>query len=194
MSKMCSLSRAMRSSDGENYVNLLNNAKFYCRRCGRVANEKEYLCRPFPIFPEKASDIKIKEMEIAVTRDGIQKHYVLEKNEEVIMKEEEKTIENASHQCNCTPEDNCGDNCNCNDDKKIHVSELFKNDDGSYSDEWQIKDDDTFPAKEDYEGEPFIKSLHIEDKKDKKIKKLRMSELRNIIRQEIKNALENQKK
>lgn len=191
---MCSLSRAMRSSDGEMYVKLLDNAKFYCRRCGRVANEKEFLCRPFPIFSEINSEIKIKEMEIAVTRDGIQKHYVLEKNEEAIMNIEEKAVGSVEHQCNCTPEDDCGENCNCNDNKKIHVSELFKNEDGSFSDEWQIEDDDSFPIKENYEGEPFIKSLQIKDKKDKKIKKLRMSDLRNIIREEIKHALENQKK
>lgn len=191
---MCSLSRAMRSSDGETYVNLLNNAKFYCRRCGRVANEKELLCRPFPIFPEKTSDIKIKEMEIAVTRDGIQKHYVLEKNEEAHMKVEDNVTETTVHQCNCTPEDNCGEDCNCSEDKKIHVSELFKNEDGSFSDEWEIEDDDSFPVKENHEGEPFIKSLQTKDKKDKKIKKLRMSELRSIIRQEIKQALEEHKK
>ena len=193
MSKMCSLSKVMRSSDGEMYVNLLNNARYYCRRCGRVANDKEYLCRPFPIFPEKTSDLKIKEMEIAVTRDGIQKHYVVEKSEEILM-EEEKIVETTEHQCNCTPEDNCGENCNCTEDKKIHISELFKNEDGSYSDEWQIEEDDTFPVKEEFEGEPFLKSLHIQEKKDKKIKKLRMSELRNIIRQEIKMALEVYKK
>ena len=56
MSKMCSLSRAMRSTDGEAYVSLMNNPKYYCKRCGRVANEKEYLCRPYPLVEENKND------------------------------------------------------------------------------------------------------------------------------------------
>lgn len=192
MSKMCSLSRAMRSTDGEAYVNLMSNPKYYCKRCGRVANEREYLCRPYPLVEENKNETKIKEVEIAVTRDGLHKHYVIEKSVEDNVVEEKCGCneEEIEHQCNCTPEDNCGDNCSCKENV-VHVSDLFKNEDGSFSDEWVLDEDsDEIPLKED-DDEPFIKSLiHEIDKKDKKIKKMRMSELRAIIRSEIKKILD----
>ena len=191
MSKMCSLSRAMRSTDGEAYVSLMNNPKYYCKRCGRVANEKEYLCRPYPLVEENKNDKKIKEVEIAVTRHGLHKHYVLEKTEEANVTEKKCGCgeEETEHQCNCTPEDNCGDNCSCKDNI-VHVSDLFKNEDGSYSDEWILDESsDEVPVKEK-EDDPFIKTLiHEVEKKDKKIKKMRMSELKAIIRAEIKKIL-----
>lgn len=192
MSKMCSLSRAMRSTDGEAYVNLMSNPKYYCKRCGRVANEREYLCRPYPLVEENKNETKIKEVEIAVTRDGLHKHYVIEKSLEDNVVEEKCGCndEETEHQCNCTPEDNCGDTCSCKENV-VHVSDLFKNEDGSFSDEWVLDEDsDEIPLKED-DDEPFIKSLiHEIDKKDKKIKKMRMSELRVIIRSEIKKILD----
>lgn len=192
MSKMCSLSRAMRSTDGEAYVNLMSNPKYYCKRCGRVANEREYLCRPYPLVEENKNETKIKEVEIAVTRDGLHKHYVIEKSVEDNVVEEKCGCneEETEHQCNCTPEDNCGDNCSCKENV-VHVSDLFKNEDGSFSDEWVLDEDsDEIPLKEE-DDEPFIKSLiHEIDKKDKKIKKMRMSELRAIIRSEIKKILD----
>ena len=171
MSKMCSLSRAMRSTDGEAYVNLMSNPKYYCKRCGRVANEREYLCRPYPLVEENKNETKIKEVEIAVTRDGLHKHYVIEKSVEDNVVEEKCGCneEEIEHQCNCTPEDNCGDNCSCKENV-VHVSDLFKNEDGSFSDEWVLDEDsDEIPLKEE-DDEPFIKSLiHEIDKKDKKI-------------------------
>lgn len=192
MSKMCSLSRAMRSTDGEAYVNLMSNPKYYCKRCGRVANEREYLCRPYPLVEENKNETKIKEVEIAVTRDGLHKHYVIEKSVEDNVVEEKCGCNDkeTEHQCNCTPEDNCGDTCSCKENV-VHVSDLFKNEDGSFSDEWVLDEDsDEIPLKED-DDEPFIKSLiHEIDKKDKKIKKMRMSELRAIIRSEIKKILD----
>ena len=192
MSKMCSLSRAMRSTDGEAYVNLMSNPKYYCKRCGRVANEREYLCRPYPLVEENKNETKIKEVEIAVTRDGLHKHYVIEKSVEDNVVEEKCGCndEETEHQCNCTPEDNCGDTCSCKENV-VHVSDLFKNEDGSFSDEWVLDEDsDEIPLKEE-DDEPFIKSLiHEIDKKDKKIKKMRMSELRAIIRSEIKKILD----
>ena len=192
MSKMCSLSRAMRSTDGEAYVNLMSNPKYYCKRCGRVANEREYLCRPYPLVEENKNETKIKEVEIAVTRDGLHKHYVIEKSVEDNVVEEKCDCndEEIEHQCNCSPEDNCGDDCSCKENV-VHVSDLFKNEDGSFSDEWVLDEDsDEIPLKEE-DDEPFIKSLiHEIDKKDKKIKKMRMSELRAIIRSEIKKILD----
>lgn len=192
MSKMCSLSRAMRSTDGEAYVNLMSNPKYYCKRCGRVANEREYLCRPYPLVEENKNETKIKEVEIAVTRDGLHKHYVIEKSVEDNVVEEKCGCneEETEHQCNCSSEDNCGDDCSCKENV-IHVSDLFKNEDGSFSDEWVLDEDsDEIPLKEE-DDEPFIKSLiHEIDKKDKKIKKMRMSELRAIIRSEIKKILD----
>ena len=192
MSKMCSLARAMRSTDGEAYVNLMSNPKYYCKRCGRVANEREYLCRPYPLVEENKNETKIKEVEIAVTRDGLHKHYVIEKSVEDNVVEEKCGCndEETEHQCNCSPEDNCGDDCSCKENV-VHVSDLFKNEDGSFSDEWVLDEDsDEIPLKEE-DDEPFIKSLiHEIDKKDKKIKKMRMSELRAIIRSEIKKILD----
>ena len=192
MSKMCSLSRAMRSTDGEAYVNLMSNPKYYCKRCGRVANEREYLCRPYPLVEENKNETKIKEVEVAVTRDGLHKHYVIEKSVEDNVVEEKCDCndEKIEHQCNCSPEDNCGDDCSCKENV-VHVSDLFKNEDGSFSDEWVLDEDsDEIPLKEE-DDEPFIKSLiHEIDKKDKKIKKMRMSELRAIIRSEIKKILD----
>ena len=192
MSKMCSLSRAMRSTDGEAYVNLMSNPKYYCKRCGRVANEREYLCRPYPLVEENKNETKIKEVEIAVTRDGLHKHYVIEKSVEDNVVEEKCDCndEKIEHQCNCSPGDNCGDDWSCKEDV-VHVSHLFKNEDGSFSDEWVLDEDsDEIPLKEE-DDEPFIKSLiHEIDKKDKKIKKMRMSELRAIIRSEIKKILD----
>lgn len=192
MSKMCSLSRAMRSTDGEAYVNLMSNPKYYCKRCGRVANEREYLCRPYPLVEENKNETKIKEVEIAVTRDGLHKHYVIEKSVEDNVVEEKCGCndEETEHQCNCSSEDNCGDDCSCKENV-VHVSDLFKNEDGSFSDEWVLDEDsDEIPLKEE-DDEPFIKSLiHEIDKKDKKIKKMRMSELRAIIRSEIKKILD----
>ena len=192
MSKMCSLSRAMRSTDGEAYVNLMSNPKYYCKRCGRVANEREYLCRPYPLVEENKNETKIKEVEIAVTRDGLHKHYVIEKSVEDNVVEEKCGCndEETEHQCNCSSEDNCGGDCSCKENV-VHVSDLFKNEDGSFSDEWVLDEDsDEIPLKEE-DDEPFIKSLiHEIDKKDKKIKKMRMSELRAIIRSEIKKILD----
>ena len=184
--------RAMGSTDGEAYVNLMSNPKYYCKRCGRVANEREYLCRPYPLVEENKNETKIKEVEIAVTRDGLHKHYVIEKSVEDNVVEEKCGCndEETEHQCNCSSEDNCGDDCSCKENV-IHVSDLFKNEDGSFSDEWVLDEDsDEIPLKED-DDEPFIKSLiHEIDKKDKKIKKMRMSELRAIIRSEIKKILD----
>ena len=192
MSKMCSLSRAMRSTDGEAYVNLMSNPKYYCKRCGRVANEREYLCRPYPLVEDNKNETKIKEVEIAVTRDGLHKHYVIEKSVEDNVVEEKCGCndEETEHQCNCTPGDNCGDTCSCKENV-VHVSDLFKDADGSFSDGWVLDEDsDEIPLKEE-DDEPFIKSLiHEIDKKDKKIKKMRMSELRAIIRSEIKKILD----
>lgn len=206
MSKMCSLSKVMRGTDGEMYLNLMNKPKYYCKRCGRVANEKEYLCRPSLIAPETSNETIIKEVEIAVTRDGIQKHYVVEKTEEDHMLEQQNLFEtkcncneNEESSCECKTETPCGDDCSCKEEKAVHVSELFKNEDGSYSDDWGIDDeevelDDNFPEKDEHPGEPFIKSLKCSDKKDKKIKKMRMSELKQFIREEVRRALEEQKK
>jgi len=57
--------------------------------------------------------------------------------------------------------------CSCKENV-IHVSDLFKNEDGSFSDEWILDEDsDEIPLKED-DDEPFIKSLIHEI--DKKIK------------------------
>ena len=74
--------------------------------------------------------------------------------------------------------------------KRNHIF-IIKNEDGSFSDEWVLDEDsDEIPLKEE-DDEPFIKSLiHEIDKKDKKIKKMRMSELRAIIRSEIKKILD----
>lgn len=192
MAKMCSLSKKMRgTTDCDSYISLMDNPKYLCKRCGRVSNEKENLCRPFPMAIIKEickEENKVKEVEIAVRRDGIEKHYV-QINEEAPVIEEEKL----EHDGECDCAEDCGDNCSCKDEEKsVHVSELFKNEDGSYDKDWEIGDEignDEIPVKEKSEGKPFEKCLK-SGKKDKKLKKLKMSDLRAIIREEVKKALE----
>lgn len=199
MSKMCSLSKIMRSTNGDTYINLMNKPKYYCKRCGRVANDKEYLCRPFPLFENTQDDLKIKEVEIAVRRDGLQKHYTVDKQSEPVQEEISNPSSDSTtldtHECNCTPEDNCGDNCDCkSNDNVVHVSDLFKNEDGTFSDQWvdeSPKPNDDFPEKESTIEDFFVKTaLHETKTKDKSIKKMKMSELKALIRKEIQKALD----
>lgn len=161
MSKMCSLSKSMRGTDGEAYINLMKNPMYFCKRCGRVADSKDYLCRPQAIREEK-NDNHIKEVDIAVTRDGIQKHYYMEKVEEnnkAINNEEDK-IENY-----LKSEEKSEEN-------KIHISELFENEE--FLEEILEKKDKCM-------------------KKNKKIKKMKINDLRKIIREEIRNVLKEEK-
>lgn len=168
MSKMCSLSKSMRGTDGEAYINLMKNPMYFCKRCGRVADSKDYLCRPQAIREEK-NDNHIKEVDIAVTRDGIQKHYYMEKVEEnnkAINNEEDK-IENSlkDEEKECCLEEKPEEN-------KIHISELFEN-------------------------EEFLEEILEKKekcmKKNKKIKKMKINDLRKIIREEIRNVLKEEK-
>lgn len=207
MSKMCSLSKVMRSTNGESYVSLMNNPKFYCKRCGRAANEKEYLCRPTLLVDENTNELKIKEIELNVTRDGAQKHYFIEKEDENLNNNKNKVIEE-EFLTDSSSEDTCNKNCDVIDSKIIHVSDLFKNADGTFSDDWEdgnkIQEDFSIEDSKDFiSNDLFLNSTKTnkindshsissskKQKKDKKIKKLKISDLREIIKEEIRIALE----
>jgi hypothetical protein len=47
--KMCSMTCCPCHIDLEELKKLVNNAKFICQVCGRVANEAENLCKPAAI-------------------------------------------------------------------------------------------------------------------------------------------------
>ncbi len=43
----------MLEDDIKDYKKLVNAPKYICVKCGRVANEKENLCKPEKLFKEK---------------------------------------------------------------------------------------------------------------------------------------------
>ena len=47
--KMCALACCPCNLDVDKLKPLVNDAKFICSSCGRVANEKKNLCRPEPL-------------------------------------------------------------------------------------------------------------------------------------------------
>ncbi len=46
MATMCSLSKKYLDNDKEKYIEYLDNPKFMCKNCGRLANSDKNLCRP----------------------------------------------------------------------------------------------------------------------------------------------------
>jgi hypothetical protein len=40
---------AKKGADFETYKNLVKNARFICRKCGRAAAKEENLCEPAPL-------------------------------------------------------------------------------------------------------------------------------------------------
>jgi len=47
--KMCTLTKPYHKFDVEKIKKLVNNPKFICKCCGRLANDKELLCSPAPL-------------------------------------------------------------------------------------------------------------------------------------------------
>lgn len=49
MSTMCSLSKKYLDKDKEKYIEYLDNSRYMCGNCGRLANNPKNLCRPIAI-------------------------------------------------------------------------------------------------------------------------------------------------
>jgi len=47
--KMCALACCPCNLDLDKIKPLVNNAKYICKSCGRVANDEKNLCQPIPI-------------------------------------------------------------------------------------------------------------------------------------------------
>ena len=48
--KLCELKK-MRKKDPARYAKLVANPKFFCKECGRVAQQKKRLCQPKKLEP-----------------------------------------------------------------------------------------------------------------------------------------------
>lgn len=60
MSTMCSLSKKYLSSNKEKYIKFLDNPKFMCTNCGRLANRSSDLCKPILLDLPSEKDNKLK--------------------------------------------------------------------------------------------------------------------------------------
>lgn len=49
MSTMCSLSKKYLDKDKKKYIEYLNNPKYMCENCGRLANSPKNLCKPIAL-------------------------------------------------------------------------------------------------------------------------------------------------
>jgi hypothetical protein len=47
--KMCAMTCCPCNLDVEKLKPIVNNPKFICKACGRVANEEKHLCQPDPL-------------------------------------------------------------------------------------------------------------------------------------------------
>ena len=76
MSTMCSLSKKYLGKDNEKYIEYLDNPKYMCKNCGRLANSSDNLCKPTPIENslskenknDKKRDKKIKKLKTKIQK------------------------------------------------------------------------------------------------------------------------------
>lgn len=47
--KLCELAKPANRFDLDNYLSLVNDPKYVCRCCGRLANKAESLCNPIKL-------------------------------------------------------------------------------------------------------------------------------------------------
>lgn len=73
MSTMCSLSKKYLDSDKEKYIEYLNEPKYMCRNCGRLANSSKNLCKPILVEEYLAKETKGKNKEVKKLKKKIKK-------------------------------------------------------------------------------------------------------------------------
>lgn len=47
--ELCKLKQELLKKDLQSYILLVNQPRYVCENCGRVANKKKKLCKPHPI-------------------------------------------------------------------------------------------------------------------------------------------------
>jgi hypothetical protein len=50
---MCGVKKGFVEDEKDAFRDAVSPAKFYCRKCLRVASRKKYLCKPEPLGPGK---------------------------------------------------------------------------------------------------------------------------------------------
>lgn len=73
MATMCSLSKKYLDSNKEKYIEYLNDAKFMCKNCGRLANSNKNLCKPLLVEEYLAKESKNESKKINKLKKKIKK-------------------------------------------------------------------------------------------------------------------------
>lgn len=53
LKRMCGVKKGFVEDEKDAFRDAVSPAKFYCRKCLRVASRKKYLCKPEPLGPGK---------------------------------------------------------------------------------------------------------------------------------------------
>lgn len=73
MSTMCSLSKKYLGKDNEKYIEYLDNPKYMCRNCGRLANSSDNLCKPVLVEDSLKKDDKKRDKKLKKLKSKIKK-------------------------------------------------------------------------------------------------------------------------